>query len=90
MKSADSGKQGPSRPISPDPHGAAALTLVESLLHFLIERSVLAHADALEVVQIATGVQIEISAERGDDLGVCAEAVRLLCAIGASLETDAP
>lgn len=40
-----------------DPHGHAALVLVESLIHGLVERSVLSTGDAVEIIEGATEVQ---------------------------------
>lgn len=69
--------------------GAAALSLVESLLHHLVNRSVMSLADAIDVVQIATDAQAEISLERGDESATKPDAVTLLSAISASLAIDA-
>lgn len=51
-----------------DPHGHAALVLVETLLHGLIGRSVLTTRDAVEILEGAKEVQAEI-AEAADGAG---------------------
>lgn len=58
-----------SSPIgTPDAHGEAALLLVESLIHGLIERSVLSPAQAVEVIDIAADASVEIADQRGETL----------------------
>jgi hypothetical protein len=71
----------------PDPHGEAALLLVESLIHFLTDRLILTHAEALHVVQIAADAQVELSLDRGDPLPTT-RAGKLLSLIAASLSID--
>ena len=75
---------------TPDPHGAAALSLIESLIHFLVDRAGMAHADAVGVIQIAADAKSEISRDHGDGMVVEPQAVSLLNAIAASLAIDAP
>jgi hypothetical protein len=70
-----------------EPHGAAALSLVESLIHFLVARSAMTPADASEVVQIAFDAQVEMGRDRGDGAVEPAAAV-LLSAIAASLAIE--
>ena len=48
-----------------DPHGRAALLLVESLLHALIERSALKVEDALDIITVAIDANEELAADRG-------------------------
>jgi hypothetical protein len=74
-------------PTGPDPHGEAALLLVESLIHFLTDRLIITHAEALHVVQIAVDSQTEISLDRGDTSPV-PKAAELLSLIAASLAID--
>jgi hypothetical protein len=75
-------------PQRPDPHGAAALLLVESLIHSMIHRCTLTHLEALEVVQVAVDAQNEIMHEQADDLKNESDAITLLSAISASLAID--
>ncbi len=63
----DPAKWGTEQPM-PDPHGHAALLLVESLIHRLLERSIISTADAIEIVETADDVQIEV-AEAADGHG---------------------
>ena len=48
-------------PPLPDSHGHAALLLVESLIHGLLERSIITLGDAIEIVQIAEDVQVDVA-----------------------------
>ena len=48
-----------------DPHGRAALLLVESLLHTLIERSALKVEDVLDIITVAIDANEELAADRG-------------------------
>lgn len=52
----------------PDPHGQAALLLVESLIHALLERSIISIGEAIDVVETAASVQIDV-AEAADPAG---------------------
>lgn len=44
-----------------EPHGRAALLLVESLIHGLIGRSALSVGEAIEIIEIAADIEREIS-----------------------------
>ena len=46
---------------APDPHGHAALLLVESLLHGLVARSLLTVQDAIEFLEVARDAQVEMA-----------------------------
>lgn len=74
----------------PDPHGQAAMLLVESLLHGLIARSVITVADAVEVVEIAVDVNEEVAAEMGDTQATMEKSLALLGAVHVSLSNDLP
>lgn len=69
-----------------DPHGPAALLLVESLIHGLCERSLLTPTAAVAIVDRAAEVQAEVEAKLVDP-GV-PTSHGLLVAIGTSLRTD--
>lgn len=72
----------------PDPHGQAALLLVESLIHGLITRSIISNGDAIEIVEIADSVQVEV-AEAADGAGAPMwRSHALLSAIADSLKLD--
>lgn len=45
----------------PDSHGQAALLLVEGLIHGLVARSVLKVEDALDILDSAATVQVDIA-----------------------------
>jgi len=49
-----------------DAHGEAAMLLVESLIHGLIDQSVISVSEAIEIVDAAADVQAEIVIDRGD------------------------
>jgi len=72
----------------PDAHGHAALLLVESLIHGLIERSLISVEDALDIVETANSVQVDV-AEAADGHGAPMwHSHALLTAIGRSLSYD--
>ena len=76
-------------PVAPDPHGEAALMLVECLIHELLARSTLSHSQALNAIRIGIDAQIQASDHRGEDPTKLPPAAQLLSAIYASLEIDA-
>lgn len=47
----------------PDAHGHAALLLVESLIHDLVERSVLTVDQSIAIIETAIDVQIDVAQE---------------------------
>ena len=73
----------------PDAHGQAAMLLVESLIHSLIARSVISVVDAVEIVETAVEINLEIA-----EFTVPPEAGRkslaMLEAISTSLQKDLP
>lgn len=78
------------RVVSPDPHGEAALLLVESLIHALIARSLLSVADAIEVVETAAEV-VEAQADDRDEAQFSSiKRLELIRAISRSLSYDLP
>lgn len=74
---------------SPDPHGQAALFLVESLLHTLIDKNALSVDEAVAVVETAAEVKAEIAPDLGDTPELLEKSLDLLSAIAASLRYDA-
>ncbi|MET3901363.1 hypothetical protein ABIB57_005333 [Devosia sp. UYZn731] len=77
-------------PREPDAHGQAAMLLVESLIHGLIERKVLSVADAVEIVDVATEVKSDTGPEMGDSPENLQKSITMLQAISASLRPDIP
>jgi hypothetical protein len=71
--------------VASDAHGHAALMLVESLVHTLIERSVISVVDALDVVATAIDATKEITDEFPSPPAELERSVSLLSAIGQSL-----
>ncbi len=75
-------------PPMPDPHGHAALLLVESLIHGLLERSIISTGDAIEIVETADSVQVDV-AEAADGHGAPMwRSHALLSSIAESLKRD--
>ena len=72
-----------------DAHGQAALVLVESLLHGLIEKSVISVAAAVEIVDAAVEVSRDASTELGHPQSL-ERSITLLEAISHSLKHDLP
>jgi len=85
---------GPSRPDSiwagSDPHGQAALFLIESLIHGLVEKSLMSAGDAVAIVEHAIEAQSDILSELGAASGSLHKAQTLLGAITRSLRGDLP
>ena len=75
---------------SPDPHGQAAMLLVESLIHGLIARSVISIEDAVEIVNVAAEVKEDVAADLGDTAATMQRSLAILGAIGVSLIGDLP
>ena len=71
-----------------DPHGMAALLLVESLVHELCGKFVLSNAEAVNVAECAISVQYERAVTAADRAEPMWRAHALLLAIAASLKTD--
>ncbi len=76
--------------LIPDPHGHAAILLVESLIHGLIARKILTVTDAIEIVDTATEVSLDIAGDHGDGTEDLRKSVALLESISASLRQDLP
>ena len=72
-----------------EPHGRAALLLVESLLHSMIGRSILDHHDASEAVRCAIDVHVEHCLENGLEVDEPGGAAMLLDQIMHTLQIDA-
>ncbi|MBB5713114.1 hypothetical protein FHT02_004377 [Sphingomonas xinjiangensis] len=83
----DPAKRGPTLSSS-DPHGHAALLLVESLIHGLCENSTLSVGQAVEITERAISVQFD-QAEAADGEGAPLwRSHALLSVIAASLQVD--
>ncbi len=74
--------------IAPDPNGQAAMLLVESLLHGLVARSLLTVQDAVEIVQVAAEVELELAVERTNPSTPKIGSLALLNSIRRSLKGD--
>jgi hypothetical protein len=74
----------------PDSPGEDAMLLVESLIHGLIEKSLINVTEAVDIVDTATEVKEEIAASLGDSATTQKKSLALLEAISTSLEYDLP
>jgi hypothetical protein len=72
----------------PDAHGQAALLLAESLIHMLVDIRILSLGQAVEVLQIAAEVKIEVAAAAGESKARMNESLALLEKISNSFECD--
>jgi hypothetical protein len=73
----------------PDAHGQAAMLLVESLIHGLVGRSVISVADAVEIVDIAAEVKMEIAIDLGESVAALRRSLNILAGVSDSLRRDA-
>lgn len=71
-----------------DVHGKAAILLVESLIHSLIDRSVIGIDDAIDLVTVAMDSRTEIAADAGDSDHALDRSLSLLASIRSSLSID--
>lgn len=78
---------GTSSPM-PDAHGQAALLLVESLVHGLLERQIISTSDAIEIVESADSVQVEMAVAADGHGAPMWRSHALLSAIKDSLSLD--
>lgn len=74
----------------PDPHGEAAMVLVETLIHALIAKGCLTTLDAIEIIVDAADVQAEIDADRAQISDGRLQAAALLRTLSVSLSHDLP
>lgn len=86
----ESDRIGGSRRPEPDAHGQAALLLVESLLHAMLERGILTVDEAIGIAAAAGEVKEEIAAEATESDDTARHSLQLIARIVASLEYDRP
>ena len=72
----------------PDAHGQAALLLTESLIHALVEKGQLSVPEAVEVIEIAADVKVEVATVAGESKARMEESLALLGKMSASFGTD--
>ncbi|WP_174278434.1 hypothetical protein [Sphingomonas bacterium] len=77
------------KPRESDPYGQAALLLIDSLIHALVDDGSLANEQAVEVVRDAAVVHAEGKAEGADAQRRRKDSLATLCRIASSLEADA-
>ena len=74
--------------VEPDAHGQAALLLTESLIHMLVDRGTLTNTDAVEIVQTAAEVKVEVASAAGESAKRMTESLVLLAEMQSSFESD--
>lgn len=72
----------------PDAHGQAALLLVESLLHGLLEKGLLSNGEAIAIVTAAAEVKREIAATASEPRDTARHSLQLIDRIRATLASD--
>jgi hypothetical protein len=66
----------------------AAILLVESLIHGLIERSIISVSDAVDITQTAIDAKVGIASDAGDNPTRICGTLTILGAMSASLQHD--
>jgi hypothetical protein len=74
--------------LTPDPHGQAALLLVESLIHGLIGREALTNDEAIQIIEVAAEVKEALAEDMGEHPAIMAASLTLLHAMASSLRRD--
>lgn len=72
----------------PDAYGQAALFLIESVLHGLVDRRIFTVEQAVELVDIAAEVKKDVAPDLGDTPPTLAKSLALLSSISSSLRSD--
>ena len=75
------------RPVV-DGQAKAAILLVESLIHGLIERNLISVSDALNIIETAAAADAEINADNGPHPARLRDATTVLGSISSSLQCD--
>lgn len=88
MFSNDNGSVRSDTPLSDDPHGQAALLLVESLIHGLCENEILDMKQIIEIAERALDVQGDKAEAADGEVGPMWRSHELLNAITMSLKVD--
>lgn len=74
--------------VEPDAHGQASLLLTESLIHSLVDRGVLTIPEALETIEVAADVKLEVATAARESKKRMEESLLLLKKMSVSFETD--
>ena len=72
----------------PDAHGQAALLLTESLIHSLVDKSALTVAEAIEVIEVAQEVKMQVATFNGESARRIQDSLDLLSKMVDSFESD--
>lgn len=81
--SEDKGKVLPPTP-EPDAHGQAAMILVESLIHVLVEKALLTNDEAVNVIETASQIKHEVAVAAGESFGRMQASLDLLTKVEVS------
>ena len=73
----------------PDAHGQAAFLLAESMLHMLVETGTFTTGQAMEAVEIASEVKVDVAAQTGESSARMNQSLALLATVSRSLGNDA-
>jgi hypothetical protein len=76
------------RTPEPDAHGQAAMLLVESLIHGLVDREVISVPDAISIVEVAAEVSLDLADDVGGTPETMQRSIAILNALSNSLEHD--
>lgn len=74
----------------PDAHGHAALMLVESLIHTLVDSEAITLVNAVDCIDVAADVTRELVVDRPEQSAGLEASHALLTAISSSLAKDLP
>ena len=74
--------------VEPDAHGQAAILLIESLLHTLVDARVLTLDQVVLAVNSAAEVKVEVAEAAGESSKRMHESLALLQAIATTFEAD--
>jgi hypothetical protein len=72
----------------PDAHGQAALLLAESLIHMLVDSQTLSLDQAIEVIEVAAEVKVEVAEAAGESTSRMNESLALLAKMSKSFGCD--
>ena len=72
----------------PDAQGQAALLLIESTLHALIEASILTVPQVLSAITTACDVKVEVAEENHESRSIMLDSLQMLKKIGDTIRID--
>lgn len=87
MNDLETSAPSPQRP-PPDAHGQAGLLLAESILHSLVASGTWTTAQAIETVEVAADVKLEVATLEHEPVDIMRHSLALLAGISESLNSD--